>query len=185
MSSYRIGSLFVPLIYTILCCLDSSFSHEENVLPLHFGWTRKEKNGKPLKRGILTQHAYIHLKSYIWLSLLLNCVIAYSYLFVEDNHHHSSNALEQLLGLCFCHRLKTQYTQSTTNNIVWLVEKWRSAQRNCLSPEPTYGMRKEKNNHSHTLTSSLTGMGVGVLSHDDDRVTRGLYLQIDTISIEL
>lgn len=45
-----------------------------------------------------------------------------AFTFTEDNHHHSSNALEQLLGLC------SVVSQSTTNN-VWLVEKveWNGA----------------------------------------------------------
>lgn len=46
--------------------------------------------------------------------------------------------------------------------------------------------RRKKQSLAHT-DKFIDGYecGVGVLSHDDDRVTRGLYLQIDTISIEL
>lgn len=102
---------------------------EENGPPLHtfIRWSgAARKKTKKHSNEYTLKCAHIQRESRLFISftpsrpmLSLGSLTAF---FSKDNHHHSSNALEQLLGLC------SVVSQSTTNN-VWLVEKveWNSA----------------------------------------------------------
>lgn len=132
---------------------------------------RKAKSTQTNQRIHSRAHTHTHaatekevMSIRLFRSLTLSSLVSLTaFTFSKDNHHHSSNALEQLLGLC------SVVFKSTTNN-VWLVEKveWNGA---------TVSKKKRKSCSLH-IRFTLTHSSKLKTCVCEDRENRTQYLHL-------